>query len=72
MKELKKGYKDGWRKGKEILIKSVAQAIPVFAMSVFNIPKGICKEITDLIAQFWWGDNKEHKRMHWYTWWKLC
>ncbi|XP_073353800.1 uncharacterized protein [Aegilops tauschii subsp. strangulata] len=54
--------------GKEILIKSVAQAIPVFAMSVFNIPKGICKEITDLIAQFWWGDDEEHKRMHWYTW----
>lgn len=54
--------------GKEILIKAVAQAIPVFAMSVFSLPKGVCKDITDLIAQFWWGDDEDHKRMHWYTW----
>ena len=72
VKELKKGYKDGWRKGKEILIKSVAPAIPLCAMSVFSIPKGICKEITDLIAQFWWGDDEDHKRMHWMAWGKLC
>ena len=58
--------------GKEILLKAVAQAIPVFAMSVFNLPKGVCKEITDVIAQFWWGDDEGDKKMHWYTWWKLC
>ena len=58
--------------GKEILLKAVAQAIPVFAMSVFNLPKGVCKEITDVIAQFWWGDDEDNKKMHWYTWWKLC
>lgn len=58
--------------GKEILLKAVAQAIPVFAMSVFCLPKGICKEITDIIAQFLWGDDKESKKMHWYSWWKLC
>ena len=58
--------------GKEILLKAVAQAIPVFAMSVFCLPKGICKEITDIIASFWWGDDEENKKMHWYSWWKLC
>ena len=58
--------------GKEILLKAVAQSIPVFAMSVFNLPKGVCKEITDLIAQFWWGDNEDDKKMHWYSWWKMC
>lgn len=39
--------------GKEILLKVVAQAIPVFVMSVFSLPKGLCKEIIVLIAQFW-------------------
>lgn len=58
--------------GKEILLKYVAQAIPVFAIPVFSLPKGICKEITDLIAQFWWGADEENKKMHWYSWWKLC
>ena len=68
----------GWKEkllsmgGKEVLIKSVAQAVPVFAMMVFKIPKNICKGITDAISQFWWGDEEDHRRMHWKAWWKLC
>lgn len=58
--------------GKEILLKAVAQSIPVFAMSVFLLPKGVCKDITDVIAQYWWGDEEENKKMHWFSWWKLC
>lgn len=58
--------------GKEVLLKVVAQAIPVFAMSMFLIPKGVCKNITDIITSFWWGDDEERKKMHWFAWWKLC
>jgi hypothetical protein len=74
IKEILKGWMEKQLSsgGKEILLKYVVQAIPIFAMSVFSLPKGLCKEINDLIAQFWWGDDEEHKRMHWYTWWKLC
>jgi hypothetical protein len=43
--------------GKEVLIKSIAQAIPTFAMMVFRFPKNICKGITGAISQFWWGDK---------------
>ena len=25
-----------------------------------------------MIAEFWWGDDEDHKRIHWYTWWKMC
>jgi hypothetical protein len=58
--------------GKETLIKAIAQSIPVFAMMVFKIPKNICKGISDVIAQFWWGDEEEQKHMHWKAWWKMC
>jgi hypothetical protein len=36
-----------------MLIKVVAQAMPVFAMTIFNTPKKICKGITDAISQLW-------------------
>jgi hypothetical protein len=61
---------NGWKEkylsiaGKEILLKVVAQAIPVYAMSVFQIPIGVCKKMTDAIAQFWWGDDENSKKMH--------
>ena len=58
--------------GKEILIKSIAQAVPVYVMMVFKIPKEICKGITTAISQYWWGDDDERRRIHWQEWWKLC
>jgi hypothetical protein len=38
--------------GKEILIKSIAQAILVYVVMVFKIPKKIYKGISDTISQF--------------------
>jgi hypothetical protein len=54
--------------GKEILVKVVAQAIPVYGMLVFQIPKGVCKRVMDAISQFWWGDDANSHKMHWYAW----
>jgi hypothetical protein len=60
---------NGWKEkqlsigGKEILLKAVAQAIPVYAMSVFQIPKGVCKKMMDAISQFWWGDDENSNKM---------
>ena len=60
------------RPGKEILIKSVAQAIPTYMMSVFCLPSGLLDEIHSLIARFWWGSNGGERKMHWHSWDSLC
>ncbi|XP_068309714.1 uncharacterized protein [Pyrus communis] len=50
---------DGWAEqflspaGKEILIKSVAMAMPNHAMACFKLPVTTCKEMERVIAQFW-------------------
>jgi hypothetical protein len=65
---------NGWKEkilsigGKEILLKAIAQAIPVYAMSVFLIPKGVCKKMMNAIVQFWWGDDANSNKLHWYAW----
>ena len=68
----------GWKEkllstwAKEILLKAVIQSIPVFAMAVFKIPKKLCKEMNDAMSAFWWGDSEDQKKMHWFSWWKMC
>ncbi|XP_024171388.1 uncharacterized protein LOC112177323 [Rosa chinensis] len=57
--------------GKEILIKVVAQSIPFYTMSVFQLPIGTCEEITKHIARFWWG-KPNGRGIHWKSWDKLC
>lgn len=43
-----------------------------FAMVVFKIPKKVCKEIINVMEEFWWGDSKEEEKMHWVAWRQLC
>uniref|UniRef100_A0A2N9F767 RNase H type-1 domain-containing protein n=1 Tax=Fagus sylvatica TaxID=28930 RepID=A0A2N9F767_FAGSY len=58
--------------GREVLIKSVAQAIPSFAMSCFRLPAQLCSEIEVLIRKFWWGANGDKGKMHWIKWRNMC
>jgi hypothetical protein len=70
IKQMINGWKEKllWIGGKEILLKAVAQAISVYAMSVFLIPKGVCKRMMDAISKFWWGDDEKSNKMHWCAW----
>ncbi|KAM2808782.1 hypothetical protein PS2_043623 [Malus domestica] len=42
--------------GKELLIKSVALAIPLYTMNCYLLPKYYCDALNRLIASFWWDD----------------
>ena len=67
----------GWKErmlskaGKEILIKACAQAIPIFAMSCFDLTKGLCEQINSMISQFWWAQQDKENKIHWLGWDKL-
>lgn len=56
---------------KEVLIKAIALAIPIFAMSYFKLPTTVYSEIESLIANFWWRQNESEKKIHWIKW-KIC
>lgn len=43
--------------GKEVLIKSIGQAISTYVMSLFRLPTRIYVEITKNVSRFWWGSN---------------
>ena len=57
---------------REVLIKSVIQAIPTYTMSCFKLPKGLVKDLEGLIRKFWWGYGGEHRKTHWVKWERLC
>ncbi|XP_021724434.1 uncharacterized protein LOC110691788 [Chenopodium quinoa] len=67
----------GWREkfhsqaGREVLIKSIAQAIPTYAMQCFLLPVSILDEIKKLCRNFFWGQKKDERKMSWVAWEKF-
>ena len=54
--------------GREVLLKSIIQAIPTYSMGCFKIPIGLCHEIEALIKKFWWGQRGDRRKIHWIKW----
>jgi len=67
----------GWQErllskaGKEIMIKAVAQAIPTYAMSCFDLTKSVCDDLNSMIARYWWSQQDKLNKIHWFSWEKL-
>ncbi|XP_031104893.1 uncharacterized protein LOC116009862 [Ipomoea triloba] len=56
--------------GKEVLLKSVAQSMPTFSMSVFLLPDSVCSSIERTMNKYWWGTGNE-RGIHWKAWDRL-
>ncbi|XP_042962379.1 uncharacterized protein LOC122296642 [Carya illinoinensis] len=54
--------------GKEVLLKSVLQAIPSYAMGIFLLPTSITNRMNQLIRKFWWGYNEDTSKIQWVRW----
>jgi hypothetical protein len=57
--------------GREILLKSVAQAIPTYSMSCFLLPADTYKKMRQAIANYWWGSSADNRHIHWLRWERL-
>ncbi|KAM6599952.1 hypothetical protein CsatA_019561 [Cannabis sativa] len=58
--------------GKEVLVKTVAQALPSYAMSVFLLPIDTCNKLEGMMAKFWWrSDSSKSHGVHWKSWQQL-
>ncbi|XP_062014504.1 uncharacterized protein LOC133731044 [Rosa rugosa] len=51
--------------GKDILIRVVAQALPTYAMSVFQLTKCFCEDLEQMRARFWRGSTLDKRKIHW-------
>ncbi|KAL9664580.1 hypothetical protein QQ045_019985 [Rhodiola kirilowii] len=51
--------------GKEVLIKSLLQALPQYYMHCFLIPTNVIDKIEKTIRRFWWSNKQCHTPVHW-------
>lgn len=50
--------------GNEILIKVVAQTVPLYVMNCYMLPKNLCEDLHRLCAQFFWGGTDKQRKIH--------
>ncbi|KAK9938267.1 hypothetical protein M0R45_015017 [Rubus argutus] len=68
----------GWQRkllsgvGKDILIRVVAQALPTYEISCFQLTKNFCDDLQQMCARFWWSSSENKKKIHWKAWKDLC
>lgn len=78
LKERIRGKLNAWntkqlsQAGKAVLLQSVAQAAPIFAMSCFKLPSTLLDELNNMMARFWWGNMGQKRKIHWKSWEALC
>lgn len=58
--------------GKLVLLKTVAQVIASFWMSLFLLLGSVCNIIAKQMNVFWWGQGSNDRGIRWMAWERLC
>ena len=58
--------------GKAVLIQAIVQAIPLYVMNCFKLPKNLIHDIHRVVAGYWWGDENGKRKIHWKRWEGVC
>ncbi|XP_074374476.1 uncharacterized protein LOC141714880 [Apium graveolens] len=61
------------RSAKEILIRTVAQTLPSYAMNVFLLPLNLVQDMEKAMAKFYWSSSKQSgSRSTWMSWERMA
>lgn len=58
--------------GRATLIKSVAQSMPTYSMSVLQFPKLMCEEMDAVVRRFWWNVKSKDGQYFTPITWSSC
>ncbi|KAK6781273.1 hypothetical protein RDI58_023457 [Solanum bulbocastanum] len=58
--------------GKEVLLSSVLQSIPIYVLSVITPSICMIKELHNIFAKFFWSNKESGRSKHWAEWIKAC
>ncbi|KAG8372571.1 hypothetical protein BUALT_Bualt12G0079900 [Buddleja alternifolia] len=58
--------------GRNVLIKGVAQSIPIYFLSLHDIPVTVCEKLDRMFRNFWWGDKDGKGNLRLCSWNFIC
>lgn len=56
---------------REVLLKENAQSVPTYQMSCFKLSPTVCRKLTSVLSNYWWGSSLDNHKIHWLWWEKL-
>lgn len=51
--------------GKDLMLKTMAQALPMYVMSMLKLPREVCNRLMAMMMHFWLAGFGEGKDVHW-------